>query len=216
MKGALAAVKMRKENNPYGLCTWDPDADCANCCDRNLLNCRMNYSDLIQFGLLTFSIFIPAVIGMVLGGYAIYLTGYAAFWVFFFGFFEIRILCSHCPFYAEGGFILHCLANYGLPKFWRYHPEPMSLFEKVSLVIGIAILFGYPLPFLILGSQFVLLALTCYAGVLWFFVMQKGVCSRCVNFSCPLNRVPKKVVDNYLRRNEVMRQAWEAKGYKLD
>lgn len=176
----------------------------------------MNYLDLIRFVLLSFNVFIPAVIGMVLGGYAIYLIGYGAFWLFFFGFFEIRILCSHCPFYAEKGSVLHCPANYGLPKVWKYHPEPMSLFEKVALVIGIAILFGYPLPFLILGSQFVLLGLTCYAGVLWFFVMQKDVCSKCVNFSCPLSRVPKEVVDEYLRRNAVIREAWEAKGYKLD
>ena len=209
-------MKMREENNPYDICTWDPNADCVNCHNEKLLNCRMNYRELIHFVLLTFNLFIPAVIGMVLGGYAIYLIGYAAFWVFFFGFFETRILCSHCPFYAERGFTLHCLANYGLPKFWKYHPEPMNLFEKVSLAIGIAILFGYPLPFLILGAQFVLLALTCYAGVLWLFVMQKGVCSKCVNFSCPLNRVPKKIVDNYLQRNPTMRQAWEAKGYKLD
>jgi len=207
---------MVKERNPYHICTWDLDADCAHCENQGFLLCRMNYADLIQFILLTFNIFIPAIIGMILGGYAAYLIGYAVFWVFFFGFFEIRILCSHCPFYAEKGFILHCPANYGLPKFWKYHPEPMNWLEKVALLMGIAFLFGYPLPFLMLGRQFVLLAITGYAMVLWFFIMQKNVCSKCVNFSCPLNRVPKKVADGYLRRNEVMREAWEMSGYRLD
>jgi len=205
-----------KENNPYNICTWDPDADCAHCESRNLLLCRMNYADLIQFILLAFNIFIPAILGMILGGYAVYLIGYAAFWVLFFGFFEIRILCSHCPFYAERGFILHCPANYGLPKFWKYHPEPMIRLERAALLLGLAVLVGYPLPFLVLGRQWVLLFITAYALLLWLFVMQKNVCSRCVNFSCPLNRVPKGVVDDYLRRNQVMREAWEASGYMLD
>jgi len=41
------------------------------------------------------------------------------------------------------------------------------------------------------------------------------ICPRCVNFSCPFNRIKKDKVDAYLRRNPVMRDAWENKGYKL-
>jgi hypothetical protein len=37
-----------------------------------------------------------------------------------------------------------------------------------------------------------------------------------VNFSCPLNVVPKEVVDEYLRRNPVMRRAWLAHGWHLE
>jgi len=207
---------MSTENNPHNICTWDADADSVHCQNQSLLMCRMDTSDLLHFLLITLNIFIPAILGMILGGYARYLIGYAAFWVFFFGFFEIRILCSHCPFYAEKGRILHCPANYGLPKLWKYHPEPMKRLEKAALLVCFIVLFGYPFPFLILGRQYVLLAITAYAVVLWLFVMLKNVCSKCVNFSCPLNRVPKKVVDDYLRRNEVMRQAWEASGYRLD
>ena len=206
---------MPQENNPYHICTWEPDVDCVHCENQGRLLCRMHWADLIQFMLLAFNVFIPAVLGMILGGHAVHLIGYAAFWVFFFGFLEIRILCSHCPFYAEEGFVLHCPANYGLPKFWRYRPEPMQRWEKVALLVCFVILFGYPLPFLILGRQWVLLSITSYAALLWLFVMQKNVCSRCVNFSCPLNRVPRQVVDGYLRRNQVMREAWEASGYQL-
>jgi hypothetical protein len=36
-----------------------------------------------------------------------------------------------------------------------------------------------------------------------------------VNFSCPLNDVPKEVVDAYLERNPVMQRAWEESGYRL-
>lgn len=42
-----------------------------------------------------------------------------------------------------------------------------------------------------------------------------AVCPHCVNFSCPLNRVPRRVVDAYLARNPVMREAWERCGWTL-
>jgi hypothetical protein len=41
-------------------------------------------------------------------------------------------------------------------------------------------------------------------------------CSKCPNFSCPLNVVPKSVVDDYLRHNTVMRKAWEEQGHIID
>lgn len=48
------------------------------------------------------------------------------------------------------------------------------------------------------------------------YVLNVYVCSKCVNFSCPWNGVEKKVVDEYLRKNPVMQEAWEKSGYKLD
>jgi hypothetical protein len=41
-------------------------------------------------------------------------------------------------------------------------------------------------------------------------------CNKCVNFSCPYNTVPKVVVDDYLRKNKVMKEAWEKSGYVLE
>ncbi len=41
------------------------------------------------------------------------------------------------------------------------------------------------------------------------------LCLRCVNFSCPFNRVSKKEVDAFLKENPEMRKAWKEKGYKL-
>jgi hypothetical protein len=175
----------------------------------------MGFGDLAQFVLLFLNLGIPGIAGFFLGGYGIYAVPYAAFWVFFFGFFEIRVLCSHCPFYAEKGLVLHCLANYGLLKLWRHRPGPLKTWEKAGFLLGVAFLFGYPLVFLVLGQQHLLLAIYLAALVNWSVVMQRNVCRRCVNFSCPLNRVPKRVVDEYLRRNEVMRNAWEADGYEL-
>lgn len=47
------------------------------------------------------------------------------------------------------------------------------------------------------------------------FCAQKYTCSKCINFSCLLNRVPKEVVDEYLKRNPIMRKAWKENGWQI-
>lgn len=75
----------------------------------------------------------------------------------FFGFIEIRVMCSHCPHYAESPTSLKCWANYGSPKLWQYRPGPMSLVEKAVFFIGFAIVWGYPALLLMTGKQLFLL-----------------------------------------------------------
>jgi hypothetical protein len=48
---------------------------------------------------------------------------------------EPRLLCSHCPFYAKEGKFLKCWALRGMPKLWKYRPEPMSKKEKTTMLI---------------------------------------------------------------------------------
>jgi hypothetical protein len=171
--------------------------------------------DLLHFLGMFVAFAAPAFIGMVLGGYGWYILGEVGFMTVFFSLWEIRILCSHCPYYAEQGRVLHCIANYGSPKVWKYHPEPMSTWEKVQLLTGFAVLCGYPFPFLTLGRQYVLASLAAWSGIMFFWTLRKCTCSQCVNFSCPLNLVPKEIVDEYLARNPVMRKAWEEKGWTM-
>ncbi|MFX1363208.1 MAG: hypothetical protein ACFE7A_07125 [Promethearchaeota archaeon] len=76
---------------------------------------------------------------------------------------------------------------------------------------GFIIMCGYPFPFLILGSQFVLLILTVGGLAIFWGITLKFTCSRCINFSCLLNRVRKETVNEYLKRNPVIREAWERK-----
>jgi len=143
---------------------------------------------------------------------------YIGFWVFFFGFFEIKVLCSHCPFYAEDGgqgHTLHCYANYGLYKTWPYNPSPMSRSHQIQFIIALTIFGGYPIPFLILSNQLLFLGLTITGIGVWLSVLKFKICPRCLNFSCPLNGVSKEKVDAFLRRNPVMREAWEDCGYRL-
>jgi len=145
---------------------------------------------------------------------------------------ETRILCSHCPYYAEDGKILHCLANHGFYKYAKYHPEPLNLFEKILLIVGF-ILFGISFPLAqvyslvivtrnlssynltILVTLAILLGLTIISVFFAFTFLFTGICPNCVNFSCPFNSVPRKYIDAYLERNPEMKQAWFEKGYKM-
>jgi hypothetical protein len=209
-------MEERGDKNPYDICTWRPVSACEGCPLGARLKCRFRAGDLLHFLALFGGFAIPAVVGVIRGGYGWYLLGWLGFGLFFFELWEIRILCSHCPYYAEQGHTLHCIANYGSLKVWKYHPEPMSRSEKIQIWIGFAILAGYPFPFLLLGGE-VLLALLALWGVgLFFWTLRKYTCAQCVNFSCPLNAVPKEIVDEYLRRNPTMRQAWEAHGWRLE
>ena len=55
------------------------------------------------------------------------------------------------------------------------------------------------------------------AGViLLYIVIQLKVCTDCINFSCVLNRVPKKIRDEFLKKNPKMYEAWKENGYKFD
>lgn len=207
---------MREEqinNNPCDICTWRPNSACEDCSIAGRLKCHYRSADLFRFVGTFFLFAVPALVGMILGGYGWYIAGWVGFMVLFFSLWEIRILCSHCPYYAEEGRVLHCIANYGSPKVWRYHPEPMSTSEKIQLMIGFVILIGYPFPFILLGNQYAMALVALFGGVIFFGTLRKTTCSRCVNFSCPLNLVPKDVVDDFLTRNPVMRKAWEENGW---
>jgi hypothetical protein len=210
------SVKERSSKNLFHICTWQDEKDCSGCPIQERLNCRFNWGDLAYFA----AIFLPpaaaAVTGMILGGFGWYILGWAGYAVFFFFVWEARVLCSHCPYWAEGGRVLHCLANHGVIKLWRYHPEPMSRSEQAQFLVGAGIMVLFPFPFLILGEQYLLAGIMLLGLISFWFSLKKHVCSRCVNFSCPLNGVPKIIVDAYLRGNPLMRQAWEAKGYRLD
>lgn len=225
-----------KSINPFRICTWDEDADCATCENRERLNCKWDARALTAFLLSVIPFVLVAIFGMVMVGIIMGLwwplVVYLGFWVFFFIFFEIRVLCSHCPYYARGGRMLRCLANHGTIKLWRYHPEPMNRFEKISLIVGFVIFGSFPIAVQAYGifqitshysmyGNLTLLGMIGITGatiaciVAFFIILWTLICSRCINFSCPLNRVEKNKVDTYLRRNPVMRKAWEKAGYRL-
>jgi hypothetical protein len=206
-------VEIQYKNEP--LCTWQSQDACQECDLTSQLMCRYEQGDLIRFLLAFFPFGIIVVAGVIQAGYGLSLVGWLIFALFFFFVWEARVLCRHCPFWAEDSRVLHCHANYGVIKVWRYDPRPMSTSEKAQFALGVLIFGGYPFLFMLLGQQYLLAVLALAAAAVSVYTLRRHGCSRCINFSCPANTVPKPVVDAYLKRNPVMRAAWEESGYRL-
>jgi hypothetical protein len=204
------------DSNPYNICSCEPEANCKNCNEKEDLNCRFSFAKLFQFYCLFLPFAIPAIIGVEQSGYSSYLWGWVIMAIVFFGFWEIYILCSHCPFYALNDGLIVCIANFGCPQFWRYQPGPISKSKKIQLVIGFIIMSGYPFIFMILGHQYLLFFISFFGLLFFFGGLFKFKCTKCVNFSCVFNRVPKNIVDSYLKKNPIMEKAWEDAGWRID
>lgn len=214
-------------------CTWDDETRCYECEIKGKLDCRWEKGLLMRFYKGGSIAMISGAVGLIIIGFFVSwipLIIYAGFWVFFFGFFEIRVLCSHCPYYTEEGRILHCLANHGTIKLWKYHPEPMKYWEKAGFLGGAIFFVAYPVGAEILGLiafqnaqiegvlfflLFTMIVMSSIGGIYFFRVLTTNICPYCVNFSCPLNKVPKEIVDSYLAKNPVMKEAWESSGYEM-
>ena len=227
-----------ENKNPHNICTWNEQADCRTCNIQGKLSCKWDKKILSGFHGIAWPPLLIIIFGIVVVGF---LTG--AWWPFYayviyfflmFGFFEIRFLCSHCPYYAEKSKILHCLANHGSLKFWSYHPEPLNKFEKFMMHFLVATIF-FIFPLLIMGYGIWFLSVNYTEYGLISFLGLTGItaaslvssisfvttlkiffCPNCVNFSCPLNSVPKSVIDEYLKKNDVMRKAWQESGWQID
>lgn len=219
-----------ENKNAFVICTWNEESGCVGCELKGKLNCRwdiraLKFFLLNQIPCLVLAFFGTAVIGVMTGAWwpvIVYAIACVALWGLGI---ETRLLCSHCPYYAEESKTLHCLALHGSPKFWRYRPEPMNRFEKTILILFFLFLSVFPVAVEAYGIWFIsanyselgLIALLGMVGVTlatvmaflqFIYIMIYDFCSRCVNFSCPLNRVPKAMVDAYLEKNPVMKEAW--------
>ncbi len=203
-----------------------PVAECKDCTINEELFCTLSWKDSLKFGIG----FVVLITGMIWGiihaynelkiskfaeiaiiiGYFIFLFGFLQLW-------ENRILCSHCPYYGrEEESVLHCYANFGLRKLYKYHPEPMSKSEQIQFLIGVGVIMGYPIVFLAVFKEYLFLTITIAGDLLWLIILLTQTCPRCPNFSCPLNRVPKKTITAYLRKNDRMREAWLKAGWKME
>lgn len=216
---------MKNESIRRNICNRDY-LDCPNCSVFGKLMCRFDIKDMVYFIVPVLANWITWFAGIIHGfingrlslfQLIFFFSSYIGYLVFFFQIWENKILCSHCPYYAfEEEKTVKCYANYGLHKVWKYNPVPMSRSERIQFLISILIFAGYPFIFLILARMYVYFMFLLIFAITWILSMHFLSCSKCPNFSCPLNNVPKDIVDNYLRQNDVMRKAWEEKGYKLD
>lgn len=197
-------------------CSVQSAPNCKDCAVQGQLMCHYEGHDTFHFFMLALPFFVTTIAGVIVAGYGRFLLGWLGFAIFFFFGWEASVLCSHCPYWAEPSRVLHCHANFGVIKLWKYHPEPMSRSEKIQFALGALALIIYPMVFLFLGRQFLLASIAIVSSVSWGYLLHRNVCTRCINFSCPMNAVPKTLVDAYLLQFPVMREAWEKTGFILE
>jgi len=197
-------------------CNFQGQAVCAGCAIENRLMCHYDRQDTLNFFMVGLPFMLTGVIGAIQAGYGWYLLLWLAYSLAFFFGWEARVLCSHCPMWAEKGRVLRCHANYGVIKLWKYRPGPMSKAEQVQFIIGALIWLGFPLVLTMLGGAYLWAVVGVVSAISAAYNLRNVSCGRCINFSCPLNTVPKTDVDAYLRRNPAIREAWEAAGHQLE
>ena len=182
-------------------------SDCTDCPVADCVHCHFRPAELAHFLLICMPSFL-------VGGAAILAVGltplliWVAVIVGYFGFIEIRVMCSHCPHYAEEGATLKCWANHGSPKLWKYRPGPMSTTEKAVFFGGFVVVWGYPLAFFVVSGLWFLLGLYVLLTAGFFVTLKMFLCTQCMNFACPLNGVPDPVRAAFFRRNPSVGQAW--------
>jgi hypothetical protein len=84
----------------------------------------------------------------------------------------------------------------------------MTIIEKTIFFGGFAIVWGYPLPFLILGKQLFMLVAYSMTTIGFFLTLINFMGSQCMNFACPLNCVDEKMRDKFFAKNPIVAKAW--------
>ena len=185
--------------------------NCGGCPVSKDVHCHFRARDLTAFLLSAIPSFIIGGAGIVHIG-AWWLAPWLVIVFGYFGLVEIRVMCSHCPHYAEPGKSLQCWANYGSPRLWKYRPGPMSFLEKSVFLTGLVLVWGYPLAFLLFGLQWFFLAIYLLTTISFFVTLRHSNCSQCMNFACPLNVVDVNVRTEFFKRNPTVARAWDKTG----
>jgi len=196
-------------------CTAERNPHCSACSIQGRLMCRYKDRDLLNFLTIVLPYGASMIVGAILGGFGLWLFLWLAYALFFFFVWEARVLCRHCPYWAAPDRILECHANSGVIKIWKFDPAPMSRSEQRQFIAGALLWMLMPFPLLMLGGQYWIAFIGLCSLVSGVLLLHYNVCSRCVNFSCPMNNVPKVLVDAYLQDNPLMLKAWLENGYSL-
>jgi hypothetical protein len=145
---------------------------------------------------------------MIIGKFWVGLAVWIGLAVLFFGYVEALILCRHCPHYAEEGFLLKCHANSGLPKIPKFDPRPLNRSEQIAWLAYVAVLFLYPVPFFVISQQWLLLVIFLWALFAAAWTVVRTQCTRCYHLSCPANRVPEHVRQEFFKNYPEFAKAW--------
>lgn len=216
--------------NPFNICTFNSNSNCNECKNQDKLDCKLDknqqkISMLAVSSSLIIGVFGLIITGLIIGNWQILIL-YIVFIFLFFFVIEIRLTCTHCPYYAEKSRHLDCPGNNIFPKIWKFRPEPMNRYEKFGSTFGFILISAIPLlsqlysiwfflsnnpnaSWVLIIALFGVLIATILSFLMFYSLFLLTFCQRCINFSCQFNKVPKDLVNEYLKRNPVIKNAWE-------
>jgi len=221
------SLRKKKKKKLTGLateiCIWKDESECRDCDLNQKIFCHPGLKYMIYFATPFFIGVIPVVLEVLFTQNVefiwkiIFFAGWIGYAFFFLNVWESHILCNHCPYYAnDSQRSLHCPIDKGKLKTGKYDPGPASKSEKIQFFIGVVIFVGFPIPFLLLFNIYLSLIIYIIAIVSWFTILQLKICPDCVNFACLLNRAPKEIRSEFMKRNPIIKKTWEEKGYTFD
>ena len=114
---------------------------------------------------------------------------------------ELRFACTHCSYYIRSKGRVKCMMLSGVPKIFKARPGPHSPFEKAVTLLGFFLIFLFPVYWLIKDP--LLLGAYVVAWTLFFLTVRRYECVRCINFECPMNRVPTGVKNEFEKRDSL-------------
>ncbi|MFX1271457.1 MAG: hypothetical protein ACFFAX_07200 [Promethearchaeota archaeon] len=216
-------------------CTWKDESICEECSLSEDLNCRYDdklvscfRSRHIPFRLLGFAV--TGVASLAVNSIWPFLV-FALVTVLNFTLIETWYLCRHCPFYSKDGRTLYCITLKGLPRLWNYDPAPIrkpeqyammavggfiDLFPIVAGAFGVWVLISEGAGLTSIAFMIALTLAMLIGSVYLGRFLADSYCAKCVNLSCVMNKVPKAIAYDYLRRNPSLLEIWQTYGYEWD
>lgn len=102
-----------------------------------------------------------------------------------------RFYCTHCPHYIQGADTTKCMFFWKIPKYFKPRPGPLNIFDKAVSLIAPAILILFPLYWLYMQLDLLLIYLLSLAVL--GATIRRYECGRCIYFHCPVNCVPEGI-----------------------
>ena len=171
-----------------------------NCNMKNCLREGHQITDFLWFMLVGVLPVFVACFAIVAKGSLLWLAGYLVIMLLL-EVVEVWCLCRHCPYYRQQpGVTVHCKAMWGPTKWFKPKLGALSYLDKVILYSFFFISFTYPIYWLALQPELLVVYLWSIGIMVW--TLGRYECGRCMHFHCPFNLVGEDVKEACLMEME--------------
>lgn len=121
--------------------------------------------------------------------------------LFFFLIIEFHFFCTHRFYSIRNKGRVKCTVLPGVPKIFKDRPGSHKSFEKAITALGALPVFLFPVYWLVRDP--VLLGAYIIVWTLFFFTVRRYGCVKCINFECPVNRVPAEMRVDFKKKGNL-------------